>query len=99
MHILVVEDEHKIAQLLQDYLHHEGMTSTHLSRGDAVEPWLAQQHADLLLLVNRLTGAAFISYEDPEMELGLSLLVQVGLLTQERKDAIVQLMLPPALRG
>ncbi|PTQ91392.1 two-component system response regulator BaeR [Agitococcus lubricus] len=49
-HILVVEDEHKIAQLLQDYLHHEGMTSTHLSRGDAVEPWLAQQHADLILL-------------------------------------------------
>ena len=58
-----------------------------------------QHNADVLLLVNRLSGAAFVSYEDPEMELGLSLLVQAGLLTQERKDAIVQLMLPPALRG
>ena len=58
-----------------------------------------QHNADVLLLVNRLSGAAFVSYEDPEMDLGLSLLVQAGLLTQERKDAIVQLMLPPALRG
>ena len=59
----------------------------------------AQHRADLMLLVNRLSGAAYISYEDSEMELGLSLLVQASLLTQERKDAIVQLMLPPALRG
>ena len=59
----------------------------------------AQTDIHLMLLVNRLMGAAFITYEDPEMEMGLGLLVQVGLLTQERKDAIVQLMLPPALRG
>ena len=58
-----------------------------------------QHNADVLLLVNRLSGAAFVSYEDSEMELGLSLLVQAGLLTQERKEEIVQLMLPPALRG
>ena len=59
----------------------------------------AQTNIHVMLLVNRMTGAAYISYADPEMELGLSLLVQVGLLTQERKDAIVRLMLPPALRG
>lgn len=59
----------------------------------------AQTDIRLMLLVNRLTGAAFITHEDPEMEMGLGLLVQVGLLTQERKDAVVQLMLPPALRG
>lgn len=52
-----------------------------------------------MLLVNRLTGAAYITYEDPELDAGLSLLVQAELLTQERKYAIVQLMLPPALRG
>ena len=59
----------------------------------------AQTNTHVMLLVNRMTGAAYISYADPEMELGLSLLVQAGLLTQDRKDAIVQLMLPPALRG
>lgn len=59
----------------------------------------AQTNIHVMLLVNRMTGAAYISYADPEMALGLNLLVQFGLLTQERKDAIVQLMLPPALRG
>lgn len=59
----------------------------------------SQSDTQVMLLVNRLTGAAFITYEDPEMELGLSLLVQAGLLTQERKEEIVQMMLPPALRG
>ena len=59
----------------------------------------AQTNTHVMLLVNRMAGAAYISYADPEMALGLNLLVQVGLLTQERKDAIVQVMLPPALRG
>ena len=59
----------------------------------------AQTNTHVMLLVNRITGAAYITYADPEMELGLSLLVQTGLLTQVRKDAIVQSMLPPALRG
>ena len=59
----------------------------------------AQTNTHVMLLVNRMTGAAYISYADPEMALGLNLLVQFGLLTQERKDAIVQVMLPPALRG
>ena len=59
----------------------------------------AQTNTHVMLLVNRMTGAAYISYTDPEMAPGLNLLVQFGLLTQERKDAIVQVMLPPALRG
>lgn len=58
-----------------------------------------QRDTQVMLLVNRITGATFITYEDPEMAAGLSYLVQADLLTQERKDAIVQLMLPPALRG
>lgn len=58
----------------------------------------AQTNMDIMLLLNRLTGAAYITYEDPEMEQGLHLLVQSGLLTQDRKEAIVQQMLPPALR-
>ena len=59
----------------------------------------AQTNTHVMLLVNCMAGAAYISYADPEMALGLNLLVQFGLLTQERKDAIVQVMLPPALRG
>lgn len=59
----------------------------------------AQTNTHVMLLVNRMAGAAYISYADPEMAPGLNLLVQFGLLTQERKDAIVQVMLPPALRG
>ena len=59
----------------------------------------SQSDTQAMLLVNRLIGAAYITYEDPEMDAGLSFLVQAGLLTQERKEEIVQLMLPPALRG
>lgn len=58
----------------------------------------AQTDTHVMLLVNRITGAVHITYADPEMEFGLNLLVQSGLLTQERKEVIVQQMLPPALR-
>lgn len=37
-------------------------------------------------------GAAYLTYEDHEAEQGLSLLVSKGLLTAERKSAIVALM-------
>ena len=46
------------------------------------------------LLYDRLLGAAFLTYEDPETEQGLSLLVSKGLITQERKAAIVAEMQP-----
>ena len=48
---------------------------------------------------DRFLAADYLTYSDPEVEQGLHLLVQSGLLTQDRKDAIVQQMLPPALRG
>ena len=46
------------------------------------------------LMYDRLINAAFWTYEDPETEQGLSLLVSKGLLTAERKSAIVALMQP-----
>ena len=49
-HILLVEDEHKIAQLLQDYLQHEGFVCSLLDRGDLVEPFLANHQCQLILL-------------------------------------------------
>lgn len=47
------------------------------------------------LMYDRLLGAAFLTYEDAETELGLELLMQKGLLTPERKAAIVETMLAP----
>lgn len=44
------------------------------------------------LIYDRMIGAAYLSYEDPETEAGLALLVGKGLLTPERKTEIVSLM-------
>lgn len=44
------------------------------------------------LMYDRMIGSAYMSYEDPETEAGLSLLVGKGLLTPERKVEIVSLM-------
>ncbi len=49
-HILIVEDEAKIAALLQDYLRAEGFDCTWLARGDVVENWLHHHQAALILL-------------------------------------------------
>jgi two-component system response regulator BaeR len=49
-HILVVEDEEKIAQLLIDYLHHDGHKTTHIKTGNAVVDWVKQHQPDLILL-------------------------------------------------
>ena len=46
------------------------------------------------LMYDRLLGSAFWTYEDPETEQGLSLLVDKGLLTLERKAEIVDAMQP-----
>lgn len=46
------------------------------------------------LLYDRLLGAAYWSYEDLETEQGLSVLVDKGLLTPERKAEIVAAMQP-----
>ena len=54
--ILLVEDEDKIAAVLSDYLARAGYVVHRLLRGDEVEPWLAGNHADLVLLDLMLPG-------------------------------------------
>lgn len=44
------------------------------------------------LMYDRMIGSAYMSYEDPETEAGLSLLCDKGLLTPERKAEIVSRM-------
>jgi len=54
--ILIVEDDAAIVDVLNAYLNREGFVGHALSRGDAVLPWLAAHHADLLLLDVMLPG-------------------------------------------
>lgn len=54
--ILVVEDETKIAQLLQAYLVKEGYHCHCLHHGDEVIPWLTSNKADLVVLDLMLPG-------------------------------------------
>ena len=56
-HILIVEDEPKIAALLTDYLHQQGgFNTSHLSRGDEVLEWVESHSPDLILLDLMLPG-------------------------------------------
>jgi len=56
-HILIVEDEPKIAALLADYLHQQGGFSTsHLSRGDEVLGQVRSDPPDMILLDLMLPG-------------------------------------------
>jgi len=56
-HILIVEDEPKIASLLADYLSQQGGFSTfHLSRGDQVLGRIRSEPPDLILLDLMLPG-------------------------------------------
>ena len=48
-HILIVEDEVKLATLLKDYLERNCFKSTMLNHGDEVMPWLEQNKPDLVL--------------------------------------------------
>ena len=52
----------------------------------------AMTDPEVKLMYDRLLGAAFLTYEDPETEHGLLLLVGKGLLTQEREVQIVDAM-------
>lgn len=54
--ILIVEDEIKIATLLQDYLKNAGYSAQTLHRGDQVLDWLKTNPADLILLDLMLPG-------------------------------------------
>lgn len=55
-HILVVEDEPKLAQLLGRYLEREEYAWTHLADGMLVMPWLSARTTDLILLDLNLPG-------------------------------------------
>lgn len=46
------------------------------------------------LIYDRLIGASYWSYEDPETEQGLQLLLAKGLITSERKQTITLAMQP-----
>ena len=51
------------------------------------------------LWYDRLIAAIFVTYEDQRTEAGLQALVDGKLITQERKEEIVQQMLPEELRA
>lgn len=55
-HILIVEDEVKLATLLQDYLIQSGFEATVIHDGSEVEPWLAAHQSSLILLDLMLPG-------------------------------------------
>lgn len=55
-HVLVVEDETRIAAVLADYLRHDGFCVSLLTNGDMVIPFLRQHPADLMVLDLMLPG-------------------------------------------
>lgn len=55
-HVLIVEDEIKLASLLADYLLASEYNTSCIHDGLAVEPWLAQHHTDVILLDLMLPG-------------------------------------------
>jgi two-component system response regulator BaeR len=55
-HILIVEDEVKLATLLQDYLIQSGFAATMIHDGLEVENWLANNQTNLVLLDLMLPG-------------------------------------------
>ncbi|MDM8524931.1 response regulator [Desulfococcaceae bacterium HSG8] len=55
-HILIVEDEEEIADLLRDYLSNAGYTASWLENGDAVVPYVKKNTPNLILLDILLPG-------------------------------------------
>ncbi|WP_339722759.1 response regulator [uncultured Paraglaciecola sp.] len=55
-HVLIVEDEKKIASLLADYLAVAEYDTSCIHDGLAVETWLAEHHTDVILLDLMLPG-------------------------------------------
>lgn len=55
-HVLIVEDEKKLASLLTDYLTVSEYDTSCVHDGLAVEPWLAEHHTDVILLDLMLPG-------------------------------------------
>jgi two-component system response regulator BaeR len=57
-HILIVEDEAKLARVLEDYLHVSGFNVHWLANGLDVKPWFRQHPVDLILLDLMLPGCS-----------------------------------------
>ncbi len=55
-HILVVEDEEKIAFLIRDYLENDGFKTTIIHHGDLVKTFIGKTAVDLILLDVMLPG-------------------------------------------
>lgn len=55
-HILIVEDEVKLAQLLNDYLTQSGYECSHIEEGTVAVDWIKQNKPDLILLDLMLPG-------------------------------------------
>ncbi|PCJ26607.1 MAG: two-component system response regulator BaeR [SAR86 cluster bacterium] len=56
MHILIVEDEPRIAKLIADYLQLSDYMSTIINDGNQVLNWVNENHTDLILLDLMLPG-------------------------------------------
>ena len=54
--VLIVEDEEKLAILLQEYLRHAEYSTCCLTDGEAVVPWVREHAPDLILLDLMLPG-------------------------------------------
>ena len=65
---------------------------THSEQMAMVEATLSDPQVKLMY--DRLLNAAYLTYEDPETEYALQLLLDKGLITQDRKVAIVAAMQP-----
>lgn len=55
-HVLIVEDEKKLASLLADYLAVSDYSTSCIHDGLEVGPWLSEQHTDVILLDLMLPG-------------------------------------------
>ena len=55
-HVLIVEDEPKLATLLRDYLHASNYSTTMLHEGTLVADWVRQHRPDVVLLDLLLPG-------------------------------------------
>jgi len=60
-HVLIVEDEPKLAALLADYLRQAGYRTSHIADGDAVLPQVRREMPDLILLDLMLPGRDGVS--------------------------------------
>ena len=56
VHILVVDDDDKLRDLVIEYLGREGLDVSGASNGEAMDAWLKNNHADLIILDLMMPG-------------------------------------------